>query len=141
MAKHITHTPQETAALGRALAQGFTGGEVVALNGELGAGKTVFCSGMAQGLGSTDPVQSPTFAIVNYYRGRVPFAHFDAWRIQTADDLETAGFYDYLEEGAVLAVEWFENIAAFAGPATVQVSIRPLGDSAREIDIKGAATL
>jgi len=68
-------------------------------------GQTAFCEGIARGLGCTDPVSSPTFAIVNYYRGPRPFAHFDLYRISTENDLCAAGFYDYLDEGAVVAAE------------------------------------
>lgn len=141
MGRHITTSPQQTAALGCRLAAHLSGGEVVAFAGALGAGKTVFCRGMAQGLGSADAVSSPTFAIANYYRGRVPFAHFDAYRIGTAEDLETAGFFDYLDQGAVVAVEWFENIAAFVPAPSIRVAIETLDDSTRAITIEGAAEL
>lgn len=86
-------------------------GSLIAFTGGLGAGKTAFCQGIAEGLGCTDPVSSPTFAIVNYYRGPRPFAHFDLYRIHTEADLSAAGFYDYLDMGAVVAAEWSENCA------------------------------
>lgn len=137
MGRFISNSPAQTKQLGSRLANTFTGGEIVAFTGGLGAGKTVFCTGIAQALGSTDPVQSPTFAIVNFYRGRVPFAHFDAYRIVKPEDLETAGFYDYIEQGAVVAVEWFENIAEYISEEIIQVHIRPLGTNLREIVIEG----
>ncbi|MFV0412664.1 MAG: tRNA (adenosine(37)-N6)-threonylcarbamoyltransferase complex ATPase subunit type 1 TsaE [Oscillospiraceae bacterium] len=141
MAVYTTTTPQQTRQLGRRLATALTGGEIVAFTGGLGAGKTLFCAGMAEALGSTDPVSSPTFAIANFYRGRIPFAHFDAYRVTGPEDLETAGFYDYLEQGAVVAVEWFENIAPFVQEPVILVEFKVISETMREIAIKGAAGL
>lgn len=111
MPQYVTHNRAETVALGQQLAQVLHGGELIAFTGGLGAGKTAFCEGLAQGLGCTDPASSPTFAIVNYYRGPRPLAHFDLYRIHTEEDLYAAGFYDYLDEGAIVAAEWSENLA------------------------------
>ena len=111
MAEFISKSEHDTEELGRRFASGLPGGTVVAMYGDLGAGKTAFCQGLAEGLGCTDPVSSPTFAIVNYYRGPRPFAHFDLYRIHTEGDLAAAGFYDYLDMGAVVACEWSENCA------------------------------
>ena len=79
MAEYITHSREETVALGRKLAAVLPDGALIAFTGGLGAGKTAFCEGLAEGLGCTDPVSSPTFAIVNYYRGPRPLAHFDLY--------------------------------------------------------------
>ena len=111
MEEYITHSRDETVALGRRLAAELAPGSLIAFTGGLGAGKTAFCQGSAEGLGGTDPVSSPTFAIVNYYRGPRPFAHFDLYLIHTVGDLAAAGFYDYLDLGAVVACEWSENCA------------------------------
>lgn len=92
MEEYITHSRDETVALGRRLAAELAPGSLIAFTGGLGAGKTAFCQGIAEGLGCTDPVSSPTFAIVNYYRGPRPFAHFDLYRIHTEVDLSAAGF-------------------------------------------------
>lgn len=138
MAIYNTASEQETEALGERLAQTLAGGELLGFGGGLGAGKTAFCRGMARGLGSTDAVQSPTFTIANVYNGRIPFAHFDAYRIQTEDDLEAAGFYEYLSNGAVVAVEWYENILPFAGPAPIRVLFSITGPQQRQIEIEGA---
>ena len=89
----ITHSREETVAAGREFAKTLPGGALIAFTGGLGAGKTAFCQGLAEGLGCTDPVSSPTFAIVNYYRGPRPLAHFDLYRIHTEGDLAAAGFY------------------------------------------------
>lgn len=140
MEEHITHSRAGTVALGRRLAAALAPGALVAFTGGLGAGKTAFCQGLAEGLGCTDPVSSPTFAIVNYYRGPRPLAHFDLYRIHTEEDLCAAGFYDYLDEGAVVAAEWSENCAALlAAEHPVKVDIqRVAGDeNARRITIEG----
>ena len=132
----ITHSREETVAAGREFAKTLPRGALIAFTGGLGAGKTAFCQGLAEGLGCTDPVSSPTFAIVNYYRGPRPLAHFDLYRIHTENDLAAAGFYDYLDMGAVVACEWSENCADLLeqgcdylgdreGEAGVWVTVRP----------------
>ncbi len=128
MEKYSTHSRAETVALGRALAARLAPGTLVAFRGGLGVGKTAFCQGLAEGLGCTDPVSSPTFAIVNYYRGPRPLAHFDLYRVQNAQDLGAAGFYDYLDAGAIVAAEWSENCAdLLAAERPVVVDIRRCG--------------
>ena len=140
MAVFETSSKEETAALGARLAAVLAPGSLVLFTGGLGAGKTAFCEGLARGLGCTDPVSSPTFAIVNYYRGPRPLAHFDLYRISTREDLETSGFYDYLDEGAVVAAEWSENVSALlVDEPAVRVDITPLADDRRRITIEGAA--
>ena len=124
MSEYITHSRAETVALGARMASALAPGSLVAFTGGLGAGKTAFTEGLAQGLGCTDPVSSPTFAIVNYYRGPRPLAHFDLYRISTENDLCAAGFYDYLDQGAVVAAEWSENFAdllALENPIRVDI--------------------
>ena len=138
MAEFISKSEHDTEELGRRFASGLPGGTVVAMYGDLGAGKTAFCQGIAEGLGCTDPVSSPTFAIVNYYRGPRPLAHFDLYRISTENDLCAAGFYDYLDQGAVVAAEWSENFAdllALENP--IRVNIERLDDTTRKITIEG----
>ena len=133
-----THSRTETVELGRRLAERLAPGSLVCFTGGLGAGKTAFTEGLAQGLGCTDPVSSPTFAIVNYYRGPRPLAHFDLYRIATEEDLNAAGFYDYLDQGAVVAAEWSENFAQLlALERPIQVDIQPLGPTQRRIAIEG----
>lgn len=133
-----THSRTETVELGRRLAERLAPGSLVCFTGGLGAGKTAFTEGLAQGLGCTDPVSSPTFAIVNYYRGPRPLAHFDLYRIASEEDLNAAGFYDYLDQGAVVAAEWSENFAQLlALERPIQVDIQPLGPTQRRIAIEG----
>jgi tRNA threonylcarbamoyladenosine biosynthesis protein TsaE len=138
MAEVITHSRAETVALGQRLAAALPDGALLAFTGGLGAGKTAFCEGLAKGLGCTDPVSSPTFAIVNYYRGPRPLAHFDLYRIQTENDLAAAGFYDYLDQGVIVAAEWSENMAdLLEAERPIHIAIRRIDDTTRAITIEG----
>lgn len=135
-------SPAATEALGEALARAMPGGALVLFTGGLGAGKTTFCRGLARGLGCTDTVSSPTFAIVNVYRGPRTFAHFDLYRIRSEEDLQAAGFYDYLDAGALVAAEWSENAAALlAAEEAVRVDIEQTGEHTRRITIDAPAHL
>lgn len=138
MAVFVTHSEAETRALGARLAAVCGAGTVVAFFGGLGMGKTAFVRGMAQTLSPDAQVSSPTFALVNDYGGNPPLVHFDMYRISGWDDLYTTGFFEYAEQGAVLAVEWSENIEAALPSDTVTVSFRRLSDTDREITIEGA---
>lgn len=132
-----THSEQETEAAGEALAKTLPEGAVVALYGDLGAGKTAFVRGMARGLGLTDRVSSPTFTIVNeYLGGERPLFHFDMYRLSGPEELFGVGWDDYLTRGGVIAVEWSENVeAAFEG-TELRVRLTRLGDETREIEIE-----
>lgn len=137
--KFQTHSERETEAAGEALAKKLPEGAVVALYGDLGAGKTAFVRGLARGLGLADRVSSPTFTIVNEYSdGGRPLFHFDMYRLGGPEELFGIGWDDYLSRGGVIAVEWSENVeAAFEGNE-LRVRLTRLGDSAREIEIDGA---
>ena len=135
----ITHSERETEAAGAAFAAGIPDGTVVAMYGELGAGKTAFVRGMAQGMGLDCRVNSPTFTIVNEYLGARTLLHFDMYRLGGADELWDIGWDDYLERGAVCAVEWSENVAdAFTGDE-ITVRFEKLSDTDRRITIGGGA--
>ena len=111
MMQITTHSADETQALGQKLASRLAPGDVIAYFGDLGAGKTAFTRGLAQGLGITDPVTSPTYTIVNeYLSGRIPLCHFDMYRLSSSDELFDIGWEDYLSRGGVCAVEWSENV-------------------------------
>lgn len=137
---HVTHGAQGTKALAAALATALAPGTLVLFTGGMGAGKTTFCAGLAQGLGCTDEPSSPTFSIANVYRGPQPLAHFDLYRITSPEDLETAGLFDYLAQGAIVAVEWSELAEGwFDGERIVHVDIRPgAHEDERIITIEGA---
>ena len=121
-----SNSPAETEAAGRAIAGLLQPGEVVAYRGGLGMGKTTFTRGLARGLGCADEVSSPTFTLINEYRGgRLNLCHLDAYRLQSADELFDIGFYDYLDAGWAAAVEWSEQVAlepavtvTLSGPGT-----------------------
>ena len=133
----ITHSERETEAAGAALGAKIPDGTVLAMYGELGAGKTAFVRGMARGMGIDCRVNSPTFTIVNEYLGERTLLHFDMYRLSSADELWDIGWDDYLERGAVCAVEWSENVEdAFTG-GEVRVSIDKLSDGERRITIEG----
>lgn len=108
-----TTSPEETIALGARLGKSLKGGEVIAYKGGLGAGKTTFTRGLAQGMGLPDEVHSPTFALVNEYHSDncpLTLCHFDFYRINTAEGLESTGYYDYISPDTVICGEWSENL-------------------------------
>lgn len=106
-------SPEDTIGIGRKIGESLKGGELIAYRGGLGAGKTTMTRGIALGMGLPDNVSSPTFAIVNEYhgKGRLSLYHFDLYRIRNRDELEAAGFYDYMSKDSVIAAEWSENAA------------------------------
>ena len=125
MMKFVSHSEAETEAIGEKFARMLHPGDVVAFTGGLGAGKTAFTRGMARTLAPDAEVSSPTFALVNDYGGKVPFWHFDMYRICTMDDLYSTGFFDYLESGGVLVIEWSENIEGALPAGCIRVAIEP----------------
>lgn len=123
--EHVTNSPEETEALGEALAGQLEPGTVIAFTGDLGAGKTAFVRGLARGLGVRERVTSPTFTIVNEYEGgRLPLFHFDMYRLGSADELFDIGWEDYLDRGGVCAVEWSENVSDALEDDCLRVDIR-----------------
>lgn len=133
----ITNSPEETIEFAEKIGRLLKKGDVVAYKGGLGAGKTTFTRGLAKGLGLKDDVTSPTFAIVNEYRGETNLYHFDMYRITDSCELETTGFYDYPLGEGVFAVEWSENISDALPPGTIYISIERIDDEIREITVKG----
>ena len=131
-----THSPAQTQALAERLAKLLRPGDVLAYTGPMGAGKTTFTVGLARGLGSSDWVSSPTFALVHDYGGQPPLVHFDMYRISGWEDLYTTGFFDYLDQGAILAVEWSEHIENALPDDTIRVQIEALGEHDRRITIE-----
>ena len=139
--EYITNSPEETEALGAALATKLGPGTIIAYRGDLGAGKTAFTRGLARGLGCKELVTSPTYTIVNeYLGGRLPLFHFDMYRLRSADDLWDIGWEDYLDRGGVCAVEWSENVAEAMEDA-ISVTIEKLGEDNRRITIEGGEKL
>jgi len=119
-----TASPEETEALAGELAAACAGRGVIALHGPLGAGKTCFARGLAAALGIDRPVTSPTFTIVNEYRGgRRPFIHIDLYRLGGPDEALAFGFEEYLETAGIVAVEWAERAAGLLPPETIHVHL------------------
>ena len=137
MATHISKSPEETVALGRAIAESLRAGDVIGLKGDLGAGKTQFVRGVVGGLGSNERVHSPTFALLNeYHRGRLPVFHIDLYRLETRGAIESAGLEDYFKpRDGVTLIEWFERLeeSGMSGIATRIFEFRVTGDSERQI--------
>lgn len=119
----LSHSTQETEAIGEELAQKLRGGDVLAFTGSLGMGKTAFTRGLARGLGCRGRVTSPTFTIVNEYEGRTPLFHFDMYRLGSSDELFDIGWDDYLARGGVCAVEWSERVSVALPEDTIFVDI------------------
>lgn len=119
----LSHSTQETEAIGEELAQKLRGGDVLAFTGSLGMGKTAFTRGLARGLGCRGRVTSPTFTIVNEYEGRTPLFHFDMYRLGSSDELFDIGWDDYLARSGVCAVEWSERVSDALPEDTIFVDI------------------
>ena len=137
MTKLISDSPVQTEQIGEQLAAKLQGTEVIALFGGLGMGKTAFTRGLARGLGVCDGVSSPTFALVNEYRGKCNIYHFDMYRVQSWDDLYSTGFFDYLDTG-VLVIEWSENIEGALPDDAIRITIsRGAHDDQRIFEIEG----
>ncbi|MBQ8967758.1 tRNA (adenosine(37)-N6)-threonylcarbamoyltransferase complex ATPase subunit type 1 TsaE [Ruminococcus sp.] len=134
-----TASPEETISLGREIGRRLRGGDVIAYRGGLGAGKTTITRGISEGLGLGDEVTSPTFALVNEYRKKdckLSLIHFDMYRITSGEDLETTGFYDYMDDDAVLAVEWSENIGDELPENCIILTIDRLSEEERQLTLE-----
>ena len=137
----ITKSPEQTELLGKKLAELLRPGDVIANNGDLGAGKTAFTRGLAAGLGIREAVTSPTYTIVNeYLSGRMPLFHFDMYRLSSSEELFDIGWEDYLARGGVCAVEWSENVAdALTDAISITIEKDPAQRDWRKITIEGGA--
>ena len=138
MKSFISHNPKETFEYAREMAMASSAGDIIGLIGDLGAGKTIFAKGFAEGLGIDEPVTSPTFTILcEYRRGRIPLFHFDMYRIEDADELFEIGWEEYIYGDGICLVEWANIITEELPPETVIVTIdRAAGDvDLREINI------
>jgi tRNA threonylcarbamoyladenosine biosynthesis protein TsaE len=136
MATFISHSPAETEALGEKLGRAAARGLVIALTGELGAGKTQFVKGLARGLGISGRVHSPTFTLVNEYGGgRLKLFHLDLYRLETAGQILSAGIEEFLSPDGVSVVEWAERIAGCRLPVAhwKKVTIEIVSETERKI--------
>jgi tRNA threonylcarbamoyladenosine biosynthesis protein TsaE len=130
-----TTSPDDTAAAGERLGRTLGAGAVVALTGELGAGKTCFIQGLVRGLGVGTRATSPTFVLVNEYRGRVPVHHVDLFRIDRLADVQDLGVPELFDRESVTVVEWAERLGPLLPPDALRVHIDGVGDEPRRITI------
>ena len=133
---HVTRSVEETQALGEAIGATLGPGAVVACVGELGAGKTAFLQGLARGLGVASAVTSPTFVLVNVYRGRVPVYHLDAYRTTSVAEVQDLGIEEMLDGEGVTLIEWADRILALLPSRAIVVRIQGLGDEPRQIEVE-----
>ena len=119
-----THDPEETFEVGRTIGMNAKPGQIYTLTGDLGVGKTVFTQGVAAGLGITEPVNSPTFTIIQEYEdGRLPFYHFDVYRIGDLEEMEEIGYDDYFFGQGICLIEWAEVIEEILPEKRIEVTI------------------
>ena len=131
----ITNNETETVREGEKLGCTLKPGTVIALFGELGAGKTAFTRGIALGLGIGASVSSPTFTIVNEYPGDIPLFHFDMYRLESENELFDIGWDDYHDRGGVCVVEWSEKVPGAFSPDTIIIRFEILGENSRRLMI------
>ena len=136
--EHVSRSVKETERIAADLARTFQGGECIALHGNLGAGKTQFVRGVVRALGGNPrSVSSPTFVLLNVYPGgRLTVYHLDAYRVSGAEDFDAIGFPELLEQGGVVLVEWASKVETLLPPGTIHVSIVPLDQTTRSIQVR-----
>ena len=132
MAKFISNSREETYAFAMEYAKTLKAGDVLLLDGDMGAGKTVFAKGIAKGLGIEEEVTSPTYAYMNDYEGRL--FHYDCYRIESVEQAESLGLADYFYMGGICLVEWAQNVAPLLPKTVKRVRISKIGDVQREIE-------
>ena len=125
--------------MGRLIGEILERGDVVALIGELGSGKTCLTQGLAKGLGVEEnvPVVSPTFTLINEYPGKIPLIHLDVYRLSGPRDLEDMGYEEYFEGGGIIVIEWAEKIRDILPAKTLFVSMRYIDENTREMILEG----
>jgi tRNA threonylcarbamoyladenosine biosynthesis protein TsaE len=134
-----TNSPDETIEFGRNLGSKLRGGEVIAICGPLGSGKTHLIKGIAAGAGAEDPtnVNSPTFVIINEYSGRLDICHIDAYRLNSISEFEMLGFDDYCHRRSVVLIEWADKIeSALQGIDYIRIELAHAGETIRRIHIE-----
>jgi len=131
----ISHSARQTRNLGRRLGRLMQGGEIIGLIGELGAGKTCFVKGVAEGVevGEEAWIRSPTFTLINEYHGRLPVYHIDLYRIGSVDELEGLNLREYLYSDGVSLIEWFERLPVAEADECLELRLAHLGGNQREL--------
>jgi tRNA threonylcarbamoyladenosine biosynthesis protein TsaE len=131
MAIFVSNSVEQTMAFAERFAKTLQGGSVVVLNGEMGAGKTMFCKGLAKGLGIEEEVLSPTYAYMNDYDGKL--YHYDCYRLKNGEQAEALGLTDYFYGSGICVIEWAQNIQSVLPEKVITVTIRKTGADTREI--------
>ncbi len=132
----VTHSPEETFALGSALGKVLHDGDFIGLKGELGAGKTLFSRGVAQGLGvPLEDVSSPTYSIIQSYQGRLKLHHADLYRLASEADLFSTGYVDVLEEGGAFLVEWVDRVQGASPDDALEIVLEVTASESREMQV------
>ena len=131
MSIFLSNSPAETEAFAKEYAKTLRAGDILLLDGDMGAGKTAFAKGVAKGLGIEEEVTSPTYAYMNDYDGRL--FHYDCYRIESVEQAETLGLADYFDMGGICLIEWSQNIAPLLPKTVKRVIIKKLGANRREI--------
>ena len=134
--KVITNNENETYNIGIKIGKQLKAGDILSLNGDLGAGKTYLTKGIAKGLGVEDYITSPTFTILNEYEGRIPLYHFDVYRINDVEEMYEIGFEEYLYGNGVCVIEWGSIVEEILPKDAINIKIKNLGEFSREIEIK-----
>ena len=132
--EYHSNSPKETENIAKAFAKTLSRGDVVTLDGELGAGKTAFVQGLAKGIGVSDYVNSPTFTIVNCYEGNMPLYHFDVYRIEDIDEMFEIGYDEYIDGDGISVIEWSGKIAQILPLPRYEITIKK--DHARHDDFR-----
>jgi tRNA threonylcarbamoyladenosine biosynthesis protein TsaE len=135
----MTCSANETAQLGKCIGEKVREGDILALSGELGSGKTCFTGGLARGLGISDkyPITSPTFTLINEYPGRCKLYHFDVYRLRGYEDLDDLGYEEYFSGRGVLVIEWAEKIDQLIPDNAFRIKFEYIDENERKITIKG----
>lgn len=133
----VSHSPEETKELGIKIGRLCQPGDVIALDGDLGAGKTCLIQGLAEGLevSKESYVRSPTFTILNVHEGRIPLYHFDLYRLSDLDELEEIGYREYIYGDGVSALEWASNVEEAIPAECLKITIKRTGETEREIEV------
>ena len=136
-----TNSQEETRELGKKIAVALNAGDIVALVGDLGSGKTTFVQGLAEGLGISNQVKSPSFTIVNEYKGKFPLYHNDLYRLDSLDDIPHTGIEDVIYGGGVVVIEWAERALPLLPPEYTLIRFYYTGENTRRIEVEEVRTL
>ena len=137
--RFVSSSVEETLSFAKKFAAGLKPGDVLALEGDLGSGKTTFVKGIAAGLGiaDTDEVKSPTFVLMHHYPCRIPVYHFDLYRLEGGKEISTVGLEEFAHDPkAIACVEWADKAPSFFPPSTYHIGFKILGPEKRQIDIQ-----